>query len=207
MKRRYYITKSTKKKRTKQESIEECTNLGMIGPYLGQNIPTDFLCRCGASYKARPAHILNRNTGSCGCHNKKMISKALYKGGKYMSGTEFSTLRGGSRKSKTGRRRDIEFNITINDIEYIYECQDKKCALSGIDLVFNKVEGSGPTREVVPGNASVDRINNKLGYLKENIQLLDKDVNFMKRDLSQDRFLLLCRLITDKQNKGEYVQD
>jgi len=45
------------------------------------------------------------------------------------------------------------------------------------------------------GTASIDRKNSDLGYTKENIQWVHKDVNYMKMNLSEKYFIKLCKLI------------
>ena len=35
------------------------------------------------------------------------------------------------------------------------------------------------------------------GYIKDNIQLVHKDVNMIKKEYDQEYFLTLCRLITE----------
>lgn len=45
---------------------------------------------------------------------------------------------------------------------------------------------------------SIDRIDSSFGYLKENIQLVDKRVNMMKQSYSQEEFILVCKAVADK---------
>lgn len=90
-------------------------------------------------------------------------------------------------------RRKIYFNISIDDIWKQFEKQNQKCALSGLDLKFPSF-GEKPTKQT----ASLDRINSDFGYTKDNIQWLHKDVNKMKWELSQERFLELCKLISKR---------
>lgn len=47
------------------------------------------------------------------------------------------------------------------------------------------------------GTASPDRIDSSLGYTKDNVQWVHKDVNTIKWDLSHDRFVKLCKTITE----------
>jgi predicted DNA-binding protein YlxM (UPF0122 family) len=97
-------------------------------------------------------------------------------------------------------RRDINFEITIDDIWNKFEEQNRKCALSGLEIKF-PLFGEKATQQT----ASLDRINSDFGYTKDNIQWLHKDVNKMKWELSQDRFLELCKLITIKENNALYI--
>lgn len=87
-------------------------------------------------------------------------------------------------------RRNINFEITIDDLWYQFEKQNGRCSLSGLDLKF-PMFGEKATKQT----ASLDRIDSDLGYIKTNIQWLHKDVNKMKWELSQERFLELCKTI------------
>ena len=61
--------------------------------------------------------------------------------------------------------------------------QNKKCALSGIDLIFEANHGK------IEGNISLDRIDSQKGYTINNVQWVHKDINFMKQDFAENYFL------------------
>ena len=92
------------------------------------------------------------------------------------------------------RRRSIQrgkdWDITIEYIWTLYLRQGKVCALSGLPLDFDKDSDQGMV--------SIDRINNDKGYVKRNVQLLHKDVNFAKWTFPQKYFINLCKLIAEK---------
>ena len=75
--------------------------------------------------------------------------------------------------------------------------QNQKCQLSGIDLTFDS------DLKIRDNNLSVDRIDSSIGYIEGNVQLVHKDINMMKGTLSQERFIELCKLVTNKNNKNE----
>lgn len=79
------------------------------------------------------------------------------------------------------KKKNLDFNITENDILDLLIKQDNKCALSKIN--FNKEK------------MSLDRIDSTLGYIKENIQLLTINVNIMKSNFKQDYFIKICEEI------------
>ena len=75
-----------------------------------------------------------------------------------------------------------------SDIDEKYLCglylkQNGFCALSGIELNEN--------------NLSIDRINSEIGYLKGNIQWVDKNVNRMRSNFEQKYFIEICKLIAN----------
>jgi len=88
-------------------------------------------------------------------------------------------------KVRRATQRGYDFTITIEQIWDIYIAQDKVCALSGVPIAFNDT-------------ASLDRIDNAVGYVRENIQIVHKDVNYMKYIYSQDYFIKMCNLVASK---------
>jgi len=89
---------------------------------------------------------------------------------------------------KTGaEKRNIAFLISIDEIWNLLEKQDFRCALSGRKLLIPE-----KTRRASEANASLDRIDSTKPYVIENVQWVDKDVNWMKQDYSQDEFVKCC---------------
>lgn len=86
-------------------------------------------------------------------------------------------------------RRKIDFDITIEEAWNIFIEQDKKCALSGIELHFQK--GLVKTQ-----TASLDRIDSTKAYTVDNIQWVHKDINIMKGAMKEENFLYYCKKIT-----------
>lgn len=100
-------------------------------------------------------------------------------------------------------KRNIEVEIILDDLYDIYKQQNGLCAYSGIKMTHNKI----PTEEIKdfrsqttnPYNISVDRIDSKLKYTKENIQLVTVSVNHMKWNLEEQIFLDMCNMISNFQ--------
>jgi hypothetical protein len=84
--------------------------------------------------------------------------------------------------------RDLD--ISISEAYDLYVKQNKKCAISGVPIYFSKIAKGINT-------ASLDRIDSSLGYIKNNIQWVHKDINRMKLNFAQSYFLELCRYIVD----------
>jgi hypothetical protein len=66
--------------------------------------------------------------------------------------------------------------------------------LSGLPIIFGTSNGVS--------TASLDRINNNLGYVIDNVQWTHKAINQMKSDRTQEEFLNLCCLVAER-NKNE----
>lgn len=90
--------------------------------------------------------------------------------------------------------RNLLFRINIKYIWRLFLKQDRKCALSGIELKFDS------RQRIKDGNASLDRIDSSKGYIKGNVQWVHKDLNTMKMDLTEEEFLKYCVMVV-KFNK------
>ena len=147
---------------------------------------TKYCQSCGGvqSYtnKSERNRAARNNTLCRSCHNK------LGKGnkGKYRE----IPVSWFEEKKRRSIQREKEWGITIEYIWTIYLRQGKVCALSGLPLDFDKDSDQGMV--------SIDRINNDKGYVKRNVQLLHKDVNFAKWTFNQKYFVNLCKLIAEK---------
>lgn len=89
-------------------------------------------------------------------------------------------------------KRNLDFTLTIDDLWNLYLFQNKKCAITGVDI--NIVNAT------INGNyhlqtASLDRINSSEGYVKGNIQWVHKIINSLKSDFKNDEFISLCHLV------------
>lgn len=110
-----------------------------------------------------------------------------WKGGKHTPLTHFNKFR------RAAERRGIEWALTIEDIDDLFDRQEGICAMSGEKLRFDHGQRNGCEN----GNASLDRINNKLGYRKDNVQLVTKHVNMGKQSLAYEDFVLMCMRVVE----------
>jgi hypothetical protein len=87
-----------------------------------------------------------------------------------------------SKLKRDAEKRNILFDLTIHEINFQYVNQNRVCAFTGIPLKFGV-------------DASVDRINSQEGYKFDNIQIVHKDLNMMKKDMPNEIFISWCKLI------------
>jgi hypothetical protein len=91
--------------------------------------------------------------------------------------------------------RNLEVTIDIQDIWNLFLKQNKKCALTNWDVVFDQ-------RKTLT-TASVDRIDSSKGYTLDNIQIVHKKVNKLKMDFSEKDLFAMCKAIADNlKNKN-----
>lgn len=83
------------------------------------------------------------------------------------------------------RNRNLVFDITVNEVWELFLKQNKKCALTGWDIEFNKNR--------YKNIASIDRIDSSIGYIKSNIQIVHKKINKFKMGYSVNELTEMCR--------------
>lgn len=152
------------------------------------------LCDCGNIRETITSSLRAGITKSCGCLSKetnKRTGKAkkgipcysIRTGLKYVTGVYYRCVKCGAKN------RNLEFSITIEDMEDLLIKQNFKCKLSGLDIVI------GYGIEKHEKTASLDRIDSSKGYTKDNIQWVHKKINWMKYNFSETEFIELCKKV------------
>lgn len=150
-------------------------------------------CSCG-SIEERQAQNVRLNVNgcrSCAYAATKGDKSCHWKGGKYISGYFLSKVKKGAEARRSGR--GIEFDLDIEYLDSLWESQNGKCKYTKIDL---EIGGIGEET-----TASLDRINSSGGYVVGNVQFVHKDVNRVKWDLSEDKFLEICKMVVENYGK------
>ena len=106
-----------------------------------------------------------------------------------LAGTYMSYLR---HKAKV---RNLVWELSKEYLWDLFLQQNGRCALSQVPIfISNDIDKN---KNIVRKNhtASLDRIDNKIGYIKGNVQWVHKQVNRIRRELSVDEFVDWCHLI------------
>lgn len=96
------------------------------------------------------------------------------------------------------KKRGLQVDITADDIVALYKKQKGRCRFTGMHIFFPK---SMSDRERHKGTVSIDRIDSELHYTKDNIQLVHKDINMIKRNLPDARFIMYCKMVANNENR------
>jgi len=94
----------------------------------------------------------------------------------------------------TQRKQHLGFNIDIFYLVDLYNKQQGKCAISGVEMTY--ISGSGR----VLTNISIDRIDSSLGYIQGNVQFVCDVVNRMKSDLPIGQLYQWCSTILENHH-------
>lgn len=132
------------------------------------------LCDCGTVIRRRGPTLKENQTNNCGCRPNGS-----------WTGVGDLSLTFYNRVKARAKERDLPFEVSMEFLWQKLVEQDHRCKLSGLPIHLN-------IRTAKTSTASVDRINSTKGYTPENVQWLHKDVNLMKLDMTEERFIELC---------------
>jgi len=145
------------------------------------------LCECGKTKKdVRQSHLKDGRVKSCGCLPTEKGNRSPH----WMGYGEISLLAWNKLK-RDAKKRNMVFNLTIEDAWELFLKQNRKCTYTGMLLTFPTTSCS------YNGIASLDRIDSSIGYVIGNVQWIHKWVNIMKTDLTEDEFFGFCKMICE----------
>lgn len=175
---------SIKRNRTKPFLSQKIGSISVISRI--ENGKYKFLCDCGKIFVSRHSHVTKLKTKKCSeCRSKKyheiygIIPKSYW-----------NTIITGAQS------RGIEFNLTPIEASNIF---NGKCSLTGVEICFLNIN-----KNILEQTASLDRIDSSVGYNKDNIQWLHKDINRLKNKYSQKDFLIFVKQIYEFKNLIEF---
>lgn len=101
-----------------------------------------------------------------------------------------------NHKRLNAKRRGIEWELTPEALQRVYDKQGKVCALTSLPIGWGKHEHSPKkTGRRNTYSVSIDRIDSNKPYVEENIQLVHKHANVMKQKLPMKEFVHFCKLV------------
>jgi hypothetical protein len=162
-------------------------------PNRGKGHITRWNCRCSCGTLNEQDGYALRKGKTTRCKNCS-TSRYKWQGYEDISKTYWSGIKA------RALLRNKKFEVTIEEAWDLFVKQNKSCALSGLPLIFSRRYITNLCKDQT---ASLDRIDSSKGYLPGNVQWVHKDINRMKQDLDQPRFLDLCLKITNFARKDE----
>lgn len=174
-------------------------------------------CSCGKEQYVRSDILKSGTAKNCKfCHNKKNYDKNIELGLMNHLGYTTGQHQGVGDLTKThlsriklgAKARNIEWSKDLT-IDYLWELflkQNKKCALSGMDICLKKdkhtpINNVKKNIDYTTFTASLDRIDSSKPYTKENVQWVHRNINIMKNSYNQDYFIDLCSKVINHANQ------
>lgn len=156
-------------------------------------------CRPCGNWK--PEEEFEKNKRCSNGRNSRCRQCATKKTNEYISRTLGAYLKDLSNRNRATRRwrrsnrgkRHLwsDTCITPEYLRGLYDAQDGKCAITGIEMTH--VRGV----DDLSRNISIDRIDSSKGYVHGNVQLVCKIVNLMKHEQSLEELRFWCYAILD----------
>jgi len=165
--------------------------LDIVRPKRGVQFKVE--CDCG-HVTNRPAHeVVTRRLQSCSkcAHaDRKTSSSSSWLGGKHIPLTMYS------KWERNAYRRDIDWNVSLEYLDDLYERQNFKCVYTGDTLTFDK-SMTGKVGRILPGTCSLDRIDADKGYIEGNVAFCTKAINVAKQRMSPEGLVEMCRKVVN----------
>ena len=92
------------------------------------------------------------------------------------------------------KKKNLFIDITIKDLQELWNKQDGKCALTGFPMTL--IWGTG-VKNIY--NLSIDRIDSSKGYTRDNIQLVCSAANMMKGYMEYNELIQFCKAIIKRK--------
>lgn len=154
-------------------------------------------------------HLISREAGrcmwrcECECGNRATLATGSLTTGhskgcldcRYKSQERNAHSRMWNTLISGAKVRGLEVTVSWETVLAILADQNNECALTGQTIRIAPTSKEHLQRGTT---ASVDRIDSTKGYIPGNIQWVHKDVNRLKMDQTQARFIEICRLVVAK---------
>jgi hypothetical protein len=151
------------------------------------------VCDCGNTKVIRGSHLScpssNTVTRSCGCYVKELQASEAWRGKSRKLGTAFRRVL--DQYKANAKHRGLSWELTD---EQFKEITKQPCYYTGELPSNRKVVRSG--EEYI--YSGIDRIDSSKGYIISNCVPCCADINVMKMDLPKDRFIFLCKKVSER---------
>jgi hypothetical protein len=146
-----------------------------------------FKCKEKSSYE----FFFKHNQTSDGYHS--WCKKCCTEGNIKSRNKQNATIEGRARvfllnAKKSAAKRNQEFSLTIKDIADFWNEQQQICAYTGREMTLLPSQLN---------TVSIERIDSKIGYTKENTILVCQAINRMKSDFEFDDFYEFCKDVAE----------
>lgn len=107
---------------------------------------------------------------------------------------EFSPFRWHFRNCK---RRNKEFNLTLEYLKELWEKQKGRCPYTGWKLKNMSNLSIVNQLPLTPDRASLDRIDSSKGYVKGNVQFVSYMAQCAKHEFKEDQMIEFCDMVSE----------
>jgi hypothetical protein len=116
---------------------------------------------------------------------------------------EFTTIRWFLRRAKSRKNKKGPTDLTEIYLKQLWEDQNGICPFTGWKLRLPRwTNGWSKEEPFCPSSASLDRIDNTLGYVKGNVRFIAVMANYARNTFSDEEVIKFAKAVT-KYNMGK----
>jgi hypothetical protein len=141
-----------------------------------------------------------------GLANKPNLGEFLGKGtspelwGKKWTPDSFTPFRYYLKSAKQRRHTKGETDLDLQFLKDLWDEQQGVCPITGWEMILPKNSTGGFPQGKSSKNASLDRIDNSVGYVKGNVRYISVMANYCRNDFTDNEVVLFCEAVVN-QNK------
>ena len=98
---------------------------------------------------------------------------------------------------KRAKRYNREFDLDLEYLKELWDFQNGKCAVTGLDLIIKCFFKKQHKIAKSPYQTSLDRIDNSKGYVKGNVRYVCYMFNIARNDFTDQQVLDFCFKVTN----------
>ena len=174
---------------TKNKIGEKINNFTLIEQVKGQKWLVK--CDCGSELIRRISAIKGQNNCNLCKPKLKNENHPSWKGHGELSHDLYTTFK------HSALAKNLEFNVSIEYLWELFLIQNRNCVFTGEELFFNTTYRGKKNK-----TASLDRIDSSKGYIEGNLQWVHRDVNKLKKNFTDERFLEICLKVSNFYKKN-----
>lgn len=95
------------------------------------------------------------------------------------------------------RKNNYGCDLTVEYLKQLWDQQNGICPFTGWSLVLP--QDTNGWKEYSPLNASIDRIDNSIGYLQNNIRFVSVMANLARQTFTDEQLITFCKAVANKQ--------
>lgn len=101
---------------------------------------------------------------------------------------------------RKAKERNLVFELSEEYLWELYLQQDCRCIFTGLPLTITTERTKHNNIKISGMTASLDRIDNNVGYIEGNVQWVHKSINRMRQNFTVEEFIDLCKLVVNHVN-------
>lgn len=96
---------------------------------------------------------------------------------------------------RKAKERHLVWDLSEEYLDQLFNNQEGRCALTGVPITITTKINKQHNLDKSLMTASLDRINNAVGYVEGNVQWVHKTINRIRQNLAVPEFIAWCNKV------------